>query len=75
MDIKSICTELRKGAEILALHNEAKKNHALRCVSESIKQHKKEILEAMTRKLQSEYPEMSSEEALAKAKSYIYPMP
>ena len=46
MDIKSICTELRKGAEILALHNEAKKNHALRCVSESIKQHKKEILEA-----------------------------
>ena len=32
MDINSICADLKKGAAVLALHNEAKKNHALRCV-------------------------------------------
>lgn len=46
MDINSICADLKKGAAVLALHNEAKKNHALRCVSDSIKKNKTAILEA-----------------------------
>ncbi len=49
MDIDSICTELRKGAETLALHNEAKKNYALSCVSKSLQASKSQILQANAR--------------------------
>ncbi len=52
MDINSVCEELRKGASALALHNESKKNTALRCVAESITKSKKEILAANARDVQ-----------------------
>ena len=46
MDIDTVCANLRKGAEILALHNEAKKNYALKCVYQSIEANKTAILNA-----------------------------
>ena len=46
MDLDLICKNLRKGAQTLALHNAAKKNHALRCVVQSIKDNKQKILDA-----------------------------
>ena len=36
MDIDSVCALLRKGANQLALHTAAQKNHALECVAASI---------------------------------------
>ncbi len=49
MDIDSICEQLRAGAKTLALHSALKKNHALRCVSESIFANKTRILQANAR--------------------------
>lgn len=49
MDIYSVCADLRKAANVLAQHTEAKKNYALRCVLEAIKQSKAEILNANQR--------------------------
>ncbi len=46
MDINSVCMELKKGAEVLALHDAIKKNHALQAVSDSIEKNKAEILKA-----------------------------
>lgn len=46
MDIKSICTELKKGAEVLALHDALKKNHALQSVADYIEKNKAEIFKA-----------------------------
>ena len=46
MDIDSICTKLRHGAQTLALHNATKKNHALRSVIQSISENKQKILDA-----------------------------
>ena len=49
MDIDSICNELRKGSNVLALHSSNQKNHALECVMSSIINNKAEILEANAR--------------------------
>lgn len=53
MDLDLICKNLRKGAQTLALHNAAKKNHALRCVVQSIKDNKQKILDANARDVES----------------------
>ena len=49
MDIQSICSELRKGAQQLALCTTKQKNHALICVLKSIEKNKQNILEANSR--------------------------
>ena len=46
MDIKKICTELRKASNVLAGHTAAQKNKALRCVRNSIEENKLAILKA-----------------------------
>lgn len=53
MDIDSICAELRKGANALALHTAAQKNHALTCVVEEITKHKDSILAANAKDVQA----------------------
>ena len=49
MDIESICADLRAGANILAQHTAIQKNHALKCVAESIEKNKSLILESNSR--------------------------
>ncbi len=49
MDIDAVTDVLRKGSEELALHNDFKKNYALRCVAESIKKNMTIILDANSR--------------------------
>lgn len=46
MDLNSVCDELRRGAEELALHTEAQKNHALECVAAAILKNKEAIMKA-----------------------------
>ncbi|MBO4320804.1 MAG: glutamate-5-semialdehyde dehydrogenase [Treponema sp.] len=46
MDINSVCMELKKGAQVLALHDALRKNHALQLVAESIEKNKAEIFKA-----------------------------
>ena len=46
MDLNSVCDELRRGAEELALHTEAQKNHALECVAAAILKNKDAIMKA-----------------------------
>lgn len=53
MDLDLICKNLRKGAQTLALHNAAKKNYALSCVVQSIKNNKQKILDANARDVES----------------------
>ena len=53
MDIDSICKKLRTGAQILALHNAAKKNHALESVVQSIKNNRQKILDANAKDVES----------------------
>lgn len=49
MDIDSVCALLRKGANQLALHTAAQKNHALECVAASILNNREIILAANAR--------------------------
>ena len=49
MELESVYASLRQGASVLALHNALQKNHALRCVSSSIKNSKEDILSANAR--------------------------
>ena len=51
MDIDSVCALLRKGANQLALHTAAQKNHALECVAASILNNRENILAANARHL------------------------
>ena len=44
MDINLVCSNLKEGAGLLALHNANQKNHALSCVAESIQNNKEKIL-------------------------------
>ncbi len=53
MDIDSICKKLRTGAQTLALHNAAKKNHALESVVQSIKNNRQKILDANAKDVES----------------------
>ncbi len=46
MDINAICSELRKGAEKLALHTTVQKNHALGCVKQALIEARQDILSA-----------------------------
>lgn len=46
MNIDAVCADLRMGANALALHTAAQKNHALSCVIESLQKNKKSILDA-----------------------------
>jgi glutamate-5-semialdehyde dehydrogenase len=49
MDIKNICSELRSGADILALQTAKQKNDALKSVCNIIDSRRKEILDANSR--------------------------
>ena len=53
MEIDAVCADLRKAATVLAQHNEAKKNYALRCVLEALKKCKADILNANQRDVSS----------------------
>ncbi len=44
MDINLVCSKLKEGAGLLALHNANQKNHALSCVAETIQNNKEKIL-------------------------------
>ena len=61
MDIDSLCNKLRKGADTLALHSEQQKNRALSCVIDSLRAHKKTILEANAQDVASSRAKGTSE--------------
>ncbi len=46
MDIDAVCQQLRRAADVLAVHTAAQKNHALACVKESLLNDKEKILSA-----------------------------
>ncbi len=46
MDMDAVCKKLREGADTLAVHTAAQKNHALACVKESLCSNKAAILSA-----------------------------
>ncbi len=53
MDIDAVCQKLRAGADKLAMHTAAQKNHALECVKEALLQSRDLILSANARDVEA----------------------